>query len=622
MTKGNFWEKPWIVFTIIIVIAAWYTQSSTFYIQPDLDGGLVWALNDFFSFRQTDVFTYPHSNGPLYFLKTPSEKGDHLVIALLFDFFTKIVLGYFLFQLARLKNKSTLISIPVFIFLLSVLNSDFIIIAAVLASSYYTFLSKKILPYLPSLILVSCGIFMKGSISFPCLALLISLLLTLCYQGNFKRAAQLALLQAGIFFILCCILYSNPLEGLQWTFQSVIASISYGSNQAIYFHNFPLLLIPALLFILAGPLWIKDKQYHIFYFMTILLVIIFWKYVLGRQDFPHYSAWYYLCFLFVGFSFILFETKTFKKAAMLYFLSFTFFLTNAKKGDSPKTIAINTPHVTSFLSGVLKAKKAKQFFSEKSNELNQASILSDTMLSIIGQQSVDVFPWQLSILRKYNLNYAPRPNFISTLLGEQADKSDSIHFASEAAPQYVLWHNSGNLLYQLGAHDQIYLPNTASKAIASLYQNYDYQLYENGFALWSKKKSTATSSIEKKSTIESKEIELNEWFTPPTFDSNHSFYGQSKFELSITDKIRKAVYQGRFFKIVYKLKNEKIAWHFVSLHSLQKHFLLQPYFTNPSLDYEIVSEIKIEPMSEKFQNQKIKIEWQKDIPLKRLKSTQ
>jgi len=616
MTEGRFWEKPWMAFTIIIVLAAWYTHSSTYYIQPDLDGGLVWALNDFFSFRQIDVFTYPHSNGPLYLLKTPSEKGDHLVLALLFDFFSKIVLGYFLFLLTQLKKKNIWLSCVIFIFFLSVLNIDFIIIAAVLASSYYIYITRKPITYLPALLLISCSIFIKGSISFPTLAIFLSLLITLSFHRNFKLVVQLILLQAGVFFILCCILYHHPYDGIVWTVQSVMASVSYGSNQAIYFTNFPLFLFPSLLLVLIPPLWIKDKQYRIFYFLTLLLIIVFWKYVLGRQDFSHYRAWYSLCFLLTGFSFILFEINTLKKASFLYFLSFTFFLTNAKKGDSPKTIGINTPHITSFLSGIFKPKKVKQTFTHKSNQLNASINLSDSMLGIIKNQSVDAYPWQLSILRKYKLNYSPRPNFISTLLGQKADGSDSIHFASKKSPQYILWHNSGDLLYQLSAHDQIYLPNTALKAIASIHKNYELLMYENGIALWSKNKNASSFKRGKNSKLNSMEIRLNEWFPAPPMDSTSTFFGRTDFVLSTTDKIRKAIYQGRFFKIVYKLENGKVAWHFLSLQSLQRNFLLQPYFINPALNFQTVSEIKIEPMSEKFEKQKITLRCYKGFPLK------
>ena len=603
MKLENSLNKPWVFYALIVIFSALFVHSSTYYIQPDLDGGVVWAINELFNFRQELPVYYPHTNGPLYILKLPTEKAYHLLISTLFNFGIRILLGSLLLRLAT-KDKKW-IAVLVFLFFLIFLNFDFTIIAIVLAGSYYLFQTKKIKPFIPIALLISISLFIKGSVSFPSLFIFIALFTLLIYYKKYGVAFQLGGVLLICTLFLSAILFANPFKGFSYISKSFYNSLFYGSHQAIYFKNSLLLIVPALIFAVTGPLWIRNKNYRNFYFLSILVILIFWKYVLGREDFTHYQAWYYMCFMFMGFSFLLFEGKTRIKTSSLYFLSFLFFMTNVKRGDGPKPININTPSITTFTSAVLKLDQANKIFAQQSSNWNRTNILSDTMLQIIKDNTIDAFPWKLSIIRKYNLNYQPRPNIYSTLLGHQADISDSIHYSGDSKPEFILWHNSQPDRYQLNAHDKIYLANSNPRAITSIQKNYRFLIYQNGYALWKKKNSS--NKIKEKKVLPNQKITMNQWFETPTFDSATIFYGKTNFTLPLTDKIRNSIYLGRFFKIIYKLKNQEKVSHFLSLASLQNNFILQPYFINPRLDYKLVEAIKIIPMSNKFSSNKMNL---------------
>jgi len=601
------YKELWLYYGIVLLLAALYVQTSDYYVQPDLDGGVIWSINEFFSFRQPKAFFYPATNGPLYLLKMPTEKGSHLLVSVLFNLSIRFLLGFFLIKLARVKKINEWTAILVFLFLLSFLNFDFIYIAAIVAGSYYIIKTEFLWQYLPISILITLSFYIKGSISFPGLFVFGSMILILLFHKKYKKVFQLVGIQIFLFLLVNIILYQNPMDGILWVIQSLFDSLSYGSYQAVYFKNFLPLLIPALLLTLMGPFIIKDKDYRLLYFLTLVLIFIFWKYVLGRQDFTHYRAWHFLSLMMLGFSILLFNGKIRILSAGLYFLSFLFFLSNVKRGDSPKPFTINTPNITSFASAILKPQTAKELFIKQSNQWSEEKILSDTILQIIGTQSVDAFPWELSILRKYNLQYKPRPNFYSTLLGPEGDQSDAAHFANSSAPVFILWHNSQPDLFQLNAHNQIYLLNSNPKGIASIVENYEFMLYDNGYALWKKRRLQSKNALNKEK--KKNKIVFDKWYAAPLFDSSNTVFGKTNFELPITDKIRSAIYKDRFFKISYKLKNQKTVLHFLSKESLQQGFILQPYFINPRLDFEVVDSIKIIPMNKIFNNRELELSY-------------
>ncbi len=599
----------WLPYTAVILLAAVYTQPSSYFIQPDIDGGMVWAVNDFFSFRQTDAFFYPHTNGPLTILKLPTEKGHHILMSVVFNFLLRCTFGFYLLLLGKaFKPNKPWIAIALFIFFLSVLNFDFIFLGVLLAGSYYALLSNKLETYIPIAVLTAIAIYTKGSISLPALCVSGSMFFILIYQKDFKTALRFLITFLTSFIILSVLLYANPFDGIKWFMEAMLGTFAYGNNQAVHFNNFLPFLIPSLLFVLIPIFLRKEKKQHLFYFMTVLLVILFWKYVLGRQDFTHYRAWYFFCFLLFGFSLLLLYGKRAVVISACYFVSFLFFISNAKRADSPKTLLFNTPNISSFARSILKPNKDKKFFAVKSNQWSQDKILSDSSIRLIENETVDAFPWEHSIIRKYKLNYLARPNFYSTLLGEQADLSDAEHYASQEAPTFIVWHDSETDDYMLNGHNKHYLPNLCPLAIESIKNNYQFISYQNGYALW--KKDAATTN--KTSKIKGKmAVKMNSWFEAPSPDSINNFYGKINFQLSLEEKLRSAIYKGRFFNIYYQLANGEIIKHNLSVSSMRNGFLLQPYYINPALDYQTIIKIKITARSEKFSEQQLSIQYKK-----------
>ena len=598
-------SKVQLVLVALIAIAFINTPQAV--LQNDLDSAVRWTSDYLFKLGSENLLLYPHTNGPLFFLKFPAPFGNSILISVLFDLLTKIILGWYLVLLSKhFRPLNIWMPFVLFVAFCTFLSFDFIIISIVLASCLITLNTDKLYALIPGILILVISIFIKASISFPSLFIFGSTILVLTWRKDFSRALKISGVFLSLFIIITLIIYGLNMNGFIWIIGSFIKTLGYGSDQAIYFNNFLPYVLLTVLFIILPIFLIRNKQSKEFFLITPLAIFAIWKYCLGREDFTHYHAWYLLCIVLAGFIIIINGRRGALIGAFCYFISFGFFITNTKRGDSPKQMVYHTPRFDYLPRVLLRYDKIKEEFQNRSNGYLNGAIISDSILQIIGDKTVDVFPWGLAVLSKYNLNYKPRPNFHSTILGSTSDKKEFSYFASKEAPEFLLWHNSQPSLYSLNAHDQVYLPNAVHRAFISIATNYKFIRYENDYALWQKEKNETTYLADRE---EVKDITINEWFAAPEFDSTHSIFGRGNLALSISDKIRDFLYKGRFFKIVYKLKNGKNAAHFISLESLQNGFLLQPYFTNPSMQYEEVIEIFIEPLSPKFKNQNLQLNW-------------
>lgn len=592
---------------LVALLAIVYINTPQAVLQNDLDSAVRWASDHLFGLGSPDLLLYPHTNGPLFFLKFPTPFGSSILFSVLFDVLTKIILGWYLLLLSKhFHPKNIWLPFALFITFSTFLSFDFIIISIVLACCLLALNTNKLFSLIPGILILVVSVFIKASISFPALFIFGSAVLINLWRKDFSKALKLTGIFLGLFIIITLIIYGLNLSGFVWIVNAFIKTLGYGSDQAIYFNNFLPYVILTVLFVALPAFLIKNKQSKEFFLITPLAIFAIWKYCLGREDFTHYHAWYLLCIVLAGFIILINSKRAAFIGAICYFLSFGFFITNTKRGDSPKQMAYNTPRFDYLPRVLFRYDKIKEEFQHRSNEFLNKAVLSDSILNTIGDETVDVFPWGLAILSKYSLNYKPRPNFHSTILGTEADEQDHYQFMREKGPKFILWHNSQSSLYHLNAHDQIYLPNASKSAISSIQNNYKLVRQDGEYALW-KKIEHGSITFRKGSYMN--EMKLNKWTKAPDFDSTRAIYGNIGFELSTFDKVRAFLYKGRFFKMAYKLNNGKIAAHFISLSSLQNGFLLQPYFTNPSLNYEQVDSIKIEPISTKFKMKKVQLEY-------------
>lgn len=589
-------------YLIIFCFAVIYVPSPIATYYSNFDGSFHWALNYFFYKNPYNFSTIFHSSGPYSLLKWPAPMGHHLLFASLFNFTCKFIFAYYLLK-AYLKNENPNYFQFAFILLLffSLVSLDGIILA-LLIFSFANLLFQRIswAETLPAIFIFSIATFIKSSIHLPALFLFLAFLGILILEKKYKWA--LYILGFYFFFMMLhsIFIYHKPFYFLSYIYRDIEMAFIYSAGSALSYPNHILYLILQGGIMLLPLFILKLKKEKLLYLLVLLLSFLFWKYTLGRQDKEHMFFWLqFLFFLFVLM--LLFTTKAYRyKVLLCIAASFFFFSINVNRGFYEAAIPFQLPNAHTLARAIFKEKNWKEEW-KKHNETLFSYYVPDSLLNKIGNKNVDVFPWQIGIFSKYtNLHYQARPYLQSSLFSIKGDQSDSIFYTKTNAPEKLLWHISEPRKYFLNAHDNKYIPNEASLAFAAILKNYKLEIASDTFCLWTKQFKTASET----KNYSTQQIQLQKKIAIPCKDSNNTFI-MAKIQLQegFVTKLKGLFYKPAFYKIVYYLSNDKKVMHSISATSLQYGFLIQPYFTNPKLDYEEVKEIEI--LADYTSNQKL-----------------
>lgn len=578
-------------FLIIAVLSCFYSfyPLSTFY--PDFDGSMRWAMNDIWMHQKTFLPKLHHTVGGYSFLKWPAPEGYMIRYAALTDLISKVVLGFYIFLLARNKSNDGLaLATILFILFLTFFNLEILIVAVCLFAIVEQYFSKSYFRFVPGLIIVSIGLFIKTSISIPCLVLFFSYILYLGIKKEFVLVSKNLITLVVLFFIHSYIIYGNLIGGLRYIWNDFYMVQSYSKDTSLYLENNFFYLAISVVSLLVIPFWIRNKQTTFVYSISALYLFSSWKYVIGRQDYEHYFYWYFVVILFFGVLVLINEKKDRSIVGLCCLLSLTFFATNAKIFSPEKNIEIALPCADRFVRLVWKTENVNKEFQTRTKQVQQNRTLSPEIVARIGMKKVDVFPWELTILDKYQLNYQPRPFLQSSLFGLTGDKNDAAHFSSNAAPPFLLWHHSGWNYNGLLAHDEKYLPNESALAFQAIVTHYSLidSVHDN-FSLWMQK------GREYKTTTSLVQSSLNRWVIPPIYDSSTAFvFAKVPIAYTFLQKCTSFIYKPLFFSIDYKFMDGSIEHHKISLTSLNNGFLVQPYFYNQNLSYKSIHSFSIQ----------------------------
>ncbi|WP_036074583.1 hypothetical protein [Leptospira noguchii] len=91
------------------------------------------------------------------------------------------------------------------------------------------------------------------------------------------------------------------------------------------------------------------------------------------------------------------------------------------------------------------------------------------LLNILGHSSVDIYPWELSEVEKYNLNWKSRPTFQSYIsYTPWIDMQNNRFWNSQERPKFILWDTK----LGIKSIDDRYLFNDEPISIVTILMNY------------------------------------------------------------------------------------------------------------------------------------------------------
>ena len=418
----------------------------------------------------TDVaFTY----GPLALFCTRAGWGENKFTFLLFDLFMFLnFFSLFFISLKKSFNKVITALILIAFCLLAPLwlgSSNSLILMAFLIFWIRISLDEpKPIYYFFQIAIITLVFFIKfntGLIAFP---LFVAGIIYNLFSK--KEKAQYLFLYALLPFVLI-IIFSNILNvALVPYFKSGLEMVK-GYNDVMFFdgniknsakYSYILLALTTVVFLFNISVFDKSKWFKngVVLFLIGSSVFVLYKQSFVRADGGHvYDFFIYLPLLLLcNLDFHIYNNKWFLKVITLVILFIPFkFLAL----EQDKTVEIKGKFPKSnYISGFDKFTTTSGMYLMPNDYK-----LPNAVLQKIGNNTVDVLPWNILLLLQNNLNYRPRPVLQSySAYTQYLENMNFKHYNSKNAPEFVI--------YEVAGIDNRYAFFDESKVNVALIKNY------------------------------------------------------------------------------------------------------------------------------------------------------
>ncbi|MFZ4546437.1 MAG: hypothetical protein ACOYN4_03340 [Bacteroidales bacterium] len=555
-----------------------------------IDPPLAWVFN---YLVQGNIATgkniiFPH--GPLAFLMYPLPVEANLWVATLTHLLLRIFLAYSLIKLTTYKPSGWLIFALASAFIMLSINDILLTLVQIIALCYLNFFERRNVTWLiPALILTAIAVYIKAFVG------IVGFLITLSFAGimiyrsiiglESKYRLLLFLIVPFCILLIWIVLYGN-LDGIAGYFKGM--SELAGDNSAavaVYPNNNWWLISSGILSgLLLFILNLKNKASVRFTILVAPALFAIWKYGMAREDFQHASV-LFITILFIALIYKILSDK-FKLINSFLTItiigSFYFSLQNANYFE-PFHIKANG------IQTIFEKASNYQYFSDTCNLSSEKSIsrnkLDGKILKLIGQHTVDIYPWDYTYIAANNLNWQPRPVLQSYASYTQyLDQLNARHFESEKAPAFLIWelrkitHDiHGGTLESI---DGRYLLNDEPDALISLLRNYSLVATQNGTfpVLIYQKRAQALKSENK--VLNRATVGWNTWIDVPE-NQDEILRAGVEMKRSNLGKLKSFFYKDEAVFAYYLLKNGDIRTYRIVPKNAAYGLWVKPLIMNP-----------------------------------------
>lgn len=527
---------------------------------PGLDASYMWGLNWLFVHDYGTLQQLVYPIGPLSFLKWPTTEGANLILALIFYLIVKcgfIVMG---FKTAGLIGKD------------SPKTGDNLFVrwfvpgALLLVFSYFAYIDVLIVflcillcldsireqhlwSYAIASFLAILSLFIKISIGINAISVVVLSIPLYYYEHrDLKKAGW----QAGILFlsfvVLSFAILHHPSTIIKWYSGTMHLVFGYGSL-ALDYENHPVYLLLFAGTLIAAPFVCKDKYAEYVCLLSALSLFAFYKHGFIREDNPHYFSMVYfmICFWMV---LSLIETIRKPYILLLAFLSVTAIMMNAKEMDEFRQRSRKE------FFGVANA--AESYFHyhrlvRNCDEMTHANLqkmqLTDTLLQMIGNSTVDIYPFEFSYAAQNHLNWQPRTALGSALSPWIETLSAKNFDDSPDAARFILWHFQNDWLGKTSVSiDNRYFLNDEPQVVMNILNHYELAGREDHLILM---KHTSTPALGSTTLSEPVTANWGEWIDVPQYEDG-IVRVRALSEKKFTGKIIGTLYKDIIYTIEYK----------------------------------------------------------------------
>lgn len=556
-----------------------------------IDPPLAWVFNFLINghIELSKEIVFPH--GPLAFIMYPLTMGPNFWIAISIHLVLRITMAFALIKLTT--NKPAAFTVMAFISAIVLLAFNDILLTALelVILCYLNFFERRNVWWLiPALILTPVFLFVKAFLGIVCLVIACTFFIIMIYRcligiESFYRLLLFLIVPVVGFFVW--ILLYGHLSGLSYFLKGMIQLAGDNSAAASVYpqNNWWLLIVGILSGISLIILNLREKVIIRYVVLAGPAIFAIWKYGMAREDNQHAMV----LFLFILFLVLIFNllTKKFKVTNLLLAIiivgAFMLNLKNAFYFESP---VIHFNGILKTGSAAFHYRNFKDTCWASNTRSIKRNILDRNIREIIGNSTVDIYPWDYSYIDANKLNWQPRPVLQSYASYTRAlDDLNSSHFRSSKASNFLIWElqkithdiHGGNL----ESIDGRYLLNDEPDALISMICNYQPVARQEGtFAAIILKKRSLPLQY-KETLIGHSKTTWNEWVDVPDerFDLIRASVG---IKPNLTGRIKSFFYKNEAFYVYYLMESGEVRMYRIIPKNAAYGLWINPLFLDAS----------------------------------------
>ncbi len=542
--------------------------------------GLYWALVKGLQFGKDVVFTY----GPLGFLEVPYYADYGLWrIAVLFALFMHTVLfvsAYIAVRQTALREENwvrILSSLPMITVL--ALQSGWgawtageeIVVSAILLLYVYCIKDRQSIGSSNAALLAAASILLavasliKYNYAADAVLLLTTFGIVLAFRG--RREFGISLAAVSLYLASVFLLWLGSGQSIfnfaLFVFGGIQITIGYASAMALndvwWEKAFGAASIATLLLTLLYYLKYRSINLTSLIALSLGPMFVTFKSEYVRQSATHNAAFYLFVEPFLAIISIVTVAEIigdFRKIrrivpvlAPLLLVIMLIFLPTTSLND-PAILNVNTSYSAAKIANYEYGfslfgnnQQGEAFLSSIKANVRNDYQLSPVLAQGIGNSSVDIFPWDITLLWAYGMSWSPRPVFQSyNAYTTWLDQINAAHFSGASAPEYVL--------FGYGSVDSRYALFDEPATFRTILCRYQFVASDANFALL-----RLTQTQQCGNSIEVGEVSVNMGEFIPVPQTNDSLYARVSINYSFLGSIANIIYKPAQVFVSFQLSN-------------------------------------------------------------------
>jgi hypothetical protein len=572
-----------ILLLSIVIFFVSFPALNLYYV-PGIDGPLIWVFNYFADghFQVGKDLLFPH--GPLAFLLYPLPMGNNLTVRILISGLLSILVSLSIYKIYFIKkSENYLVPTLLLLILQAVLDIQLLILLLCICQFILYELNSKKAYLLFGLFLAVFNLFIKSYGGILCLTLLFSVVM---YDAFFKKNKLLAFTLIAYFFIFFYAIWISLYHSFSGAFNFLRGQyeLSSDNSEAVSFYQVNNWWWIGLCFlaIVVLPFFTKDKIARLSFYWLLLPLFGAWKHAMSRGDETHVSGFLSFLFLFCFMIWLLSEENKIGVFLVGIVILSTFTLnmaTTAQFNDysKQKDLALIKPF--NLYNLLVYSDSLTSENNRISSLVNQHEKLPTAILQLIHSKTVDIFPWNHSVIAVNNLKWVTRPSIHSyTSYTHWLDKKNAEHYLSGKSAEYVIWQID-QLGGKLNSIDSRYLLNDAPQAILAFYCAYELVYKDSNYLVYKKLPKQLNSYG--KLISDSRISKFDTWIDVPEHKANSISRIKLNISKSFTGILKSALYKGESFSIYYELQDCKLLSHKLVPKNAADGLWLNPFILSP-----------------------------------------